>query len=254
MKFHKFLSDKEKAPQYPYQKTIRDKNLRTKRVMNTDSGDENYQDRIRTLKSERMQFKITLGFTAIVGFLCVAVAFADQANFNQETDWKKATSIYDFHARDIDGNDVSLDKYKGHVAIIINVASQCGLTETNYKQLQGLYNKYGESKGLRILAFPCNQFNHQEPGTPAEIKEFVKKYDVTFDMFDKIDVNGDNAHPLYKWLKDQKEGSGFITDGIKWNFTKFLINKKGQVVDRFAPSTEPNSMEKALNKEFEKSE
>lgn len=169
---------------------------------------------------------------------------------DQDTEWSKATSIYDFHALDIHGNDVSLEKYRGHVCIIVNVASHCGLTEPNYVQLQALYQKYGESKGLRILAFPSNQFANQEPGSEDEISEFIKKYNVTFDMFSKISVNGDKAHPLYKWLKDQKEGAGFITDAIKWNFSKFIIDKEGHVVDRFAPTSEPLSMEDTLNKYF----
>lgn len=130
----------------------------------------------------------------------------------------------------------------------MNVASQCGLTDTNYKQLQSLFEKYGESKGLRVLAFPSNEFAGQEPGTSEEILNFVKKYNVSFDMFEKIQVNGDEAHPLYKWLKSQEEGAGTITDGIKWNFTKFLIDKNGKVVSRFAPTTEPLSMEDTINK------
>ncbi|XP_011503666.1 PREDICTED: probable phospholipid hydroperoxide glutathione peroxidase [Ceratosolen solmsi marchali] len=172
-------------------------------------------------------------------------------NFNQDIEWSKANSIYEFHANDIHGKDVSLDKYKDNVAIIVNVASQCGLTDINYKQLQSLFEKYGESKGLRILAFPSNEFAGQEPGTSGEILDFVKKYNVTFDMYEKIFVNGDNAHPLYKWLKFQKEGSGTIIDGIKWNFTKFLIDKNGKVVSRFAPTTEPFSMEDTIKKYLE---
>ncbi|XP_058793014.1 phospholipid hydroperoxide glutathione peroxidase-like [Phymastichus coffea] len=169
---------------------------------------------------------------------------------DQDKDWSQAKSIYEFHAKDILGNDISLDKYRNHVAIIVNVASQCGLTETNYKQLQSLYEKYGESKGLRVLAFPSNEFAGQEPGTSQEILNFVKKYNVTFDMYEKILVNGDDAHPLYKWLKTQKEGAGTITDAIKWNFTKFIIDKNGQVVARFAPTTEPFEMEDTLKKYF----
>ncbi|XP_018904211.1 uncharacterized protein [Bemisia tabaci] len=187
-----------------------------------------------------LRVAIALSFVCLAGVL----------GFDQDNDWQQATSIYDFTAEDIRGNKVDLSKYKDHVCIIVNVASQCGLTETNYKQLQELYNKYSESKGLRILAFPSNQFLSQEPGTNAEILEFTKKYGVTFDMFAKIDVNGDNAHPLYKWLKSQKAGSGFLTDSIKWNFSKFLINKQGQVVDRFAPATEPLKMEDDLKKYF----
>ena len=170
------------------------------------------------------------------------------APFDQDTDWSKATTIYDFHARDIHGNDVSLDKYRGHVCIIVNVASNCGLTDTNYKELVQLYEKYSEKEGLRILAFPSNQFGGQEPGTSEQILDFVKKYNVTFDMFEKVDVNGEGAHPLWKWLKSQ--ASGFITDGIKWNFTKFIISKDGKVVHRHAPTTEPLQLEAELQKYF----
>ncbi|KAL7297357.1 hypothetical protein TKK_0009747 [Trichogramma kaykai] len=187
-------------------------------------------------------------FPVIFTALFAVFTFAEA--FDQTKDWASAQSMYEFHANDIYGKDVSLDKYKDHVAIVVNVASQCGLTETNYKQLQGLYEKYGESKGLRILAFPCNQFASQEPGTSEEILAFVKKYDVTFDMFEKIDVNGDNAHPLYKWMKSQPDGAGVLIDAIKWNFTKFIIDKNGKVVARFAPTTEPNSMEETLLKLF----
>ncbi|XP_077262852.1 uncharacterized protein LOC143897807 [Temnothorax americanus] len=170
------------------------------------------------------------------------------SEFNQDTNWQSATSVYDFHANDILGKDVSLGKYRGHVLVIVNVASNCGLTDTNYKQLQELYNKYSEKEGLRILAFPSNQFAGQEPGTSQEILNFVKRYNVTFDMFEKIDVNGENAHPLWKWMKTQKEG--LITNAIKWNFTKFIVDKEGKVVERFAPSTEPLSMEETLKKYF----
>lgn len=170
------------------------------------------------------------------------------SDFNQDTDWESATSIYDFHANDIKGNDIPLENYRGHVLIIVNVASHCGLTDTNYKQLQQLYDKYREKEGLRILAFPSNQFAGQEPGTAEEIQNFVKQYNVTFDMFEKIDVNGNNAHPLWKWLKRQKEG--FVTNAIKWNFTKFIVDKEGKVVERFSPSTEPLAMEETLKKYF----
>ena len=170
------------------------------------------------------------------------------APLDQDTDWSKATTIYDFHARDIHGNDVPLDKYRGHVCIIVNVASKCGLTDTNYKELVKLYEKYSEKEGLRILAFPSNQFGGQEPGTSEQILDFAKKYNVTFDMFEKVDVNGDSAHPLWKWLKTQ--AGGFITDGIKWNFTKFIIDKEGKVVQRYAPTTEPLQLEAELQKYF----
>lgn len=171
-----------------------------------------------------------------------------KAFFNQNKDWSQATTIYDFHARDIKGNDVSLDKYRGHVSVIVNVASNCGLTDTNYKELVQLYQKYSDKEGLRILAFPSNQFGGQEPGTSEQILDFVKKYNVTFDVFEKVDVNGDDAHPLWKWLKTQ--ASGFVTDGIKWNFTKFIVNKEGKVVSRYAPTTDPLQMESELKKLF----
>ena len=197
---------------------------------------------------------ITLSLLCTVGILAQSCdkdkGEGCPAKIDQDKEWNKAKSIYEFHAKDIHGKDVSLDKYKGHVSIIINVASHCGLTDINYKQLQALYEKYGESKGLRILAFPSNEFANQEPGTSEEILEFIKKYNVTFDMYEKILVNGENAHPLYKWLKSQDKGAGTITDGIKWNFTKFIIDKNGQVVARFAPTTEPFSMEDTLLKNF----
>ncbi|XP_029679567.1 probable phospholipid hydroperoxide glutathione peroxidase isoform X2 [Formica exsecta] len=170
------------------------------------------------------------------------------SEFNQNVDWESATSVYNFDADDIMGNNISLEKYRNHVLIIVNVASNCGLTDINYKQLQELYNKYNNREGLRILAFPSNQFADQEPGTSKEIRNFVKRYNVTFDIFNKVNVNGENAHPLWKWLKTQKDG--FITNDIKWNFTKFIIDKKGKVMERFSPSTEPLEMEETLKKYF----
>ncbi|CAL7951125.1 unnamed protein product [Xylocopa violacea] len=168
--------------------------------------------------------------------------------FDQYNDWSSATTIYDFHATDINGKDVSLDKYRGHVCIIVNVASSCSFTDTHYKELVQLYEKYSDKEGLRILAFPSNQFGGQEPGTSQEISDFVKKYNVTFDVFEKIDVNGDSAHPLWKWLKTQ--ASGLITDNIKWNFTKFVINKEGKVVSRHGPNVNPLQMESELEQLF----
>ncbi|KAF7418622.1 hypothetical protein HZH68_001275 [Vespula germanica] len=162
---------------------------------------------------------------------------------DEQQSLKSATSVYDFHALDIYGNDVDLNKYRGHVLIIVNVASNCGLTDTNYKQLVQLYEKYGNSAGLRILAFPSNQFGGQEPGTSQEILNFVKKYNVTFDMFNKVDVNGNNAHPLWKWLTELGGDKGGT---IKWNFTKFIVDKEGNVVARFAPNNEPLEMEPIL--------
>lgn len=160
--------------------------------------------------------------------------------------YKLAQSFYDFTAIDIDGNEVSLDKYRGNVCIIVNVASKWGKTKVNYTQLVALHEKYGDSKDLKILGFPCNQFGSQEPGTNAEIKSFAASYNVKFDMFAKIDVNGDSAHPLWKYLK--KKQGGTLTDGIKWNFTKFIVDKKGQPVARHATTTDPFDMEKDLLK------
>jgi len=153
-------------------------------------------------------------------------------------DPKKANSIYDFTAIDIDGTQVSLEKYRGHVCVIVNVATNWGKTDVNYKQLVEMYSKYSEAAGLRILAFPCNQFGGQEPGTESEIKEFAtSKYNVTFDMFSKINVNGGDAHPLWVYLK-QKQG-GFLMNAIKWNFTKFVVNKEGLPVARLGPMDDP---------------
>jgi len=150
---------------------------------------------------------------------------------------------------DIDGNEVSLEKYRGHVCIIVNVASKWGFTPKNYQQLQAMYDELSAAKGLRILAFPCNQFGGQEPGTNEEIKKFATdNYKVTFDMFSKIDVNGDKAHPLWKYLK-HKQG-GILGSFIKWNFSKFIINKEGLPVSRYAPNTEPFALKKDLEKYY----
>ncbi|KAH1007929.1 probable phospholipid hydroperoxide glutathione peroxidase [Dendroctonus ponderosae] len=160
---------------------------------------------------------------------------------------KTAESIYDFTVRDIKGNDVPLANYKGHVCLIVNVASECGLTDSNYEALNELYDKYGESQGLKILAFPCNQFGHEESGTQDEICEFASKKNVKFYLFDKINVNGNDAHPLWKYLK-YKQG-GALGDFIKWNFTKFIVDKEGHVVERHGPTTNPKDI-KSLEKYF----
>ena len=153
-------------------------------------------------------------------------------------DPKKASSIYDFTAVDIDGQEVSLEKYRGHVCVIVNVATKWGKTDVNYKQLVEMYNEHSEAAGLRILAFPCNQFGGQEPGTEQEIKAFATgTYNVTFDMFSKIDVNGGSTHPLWAYLKD-KQG-GFLVNAIKWNFTKFVVDKEGQPRARLGPTDNP---------------
>lgn len=154
--------------------------------------------------------------------------------------------IHDFEAKAIDGSLTPLKTYEGKVLLIVNVASACGFTP-QYAGLEALYRKYRD-RGLEILGFPCNQFGAQEPGDEEEIKNFCKlKYDVTFPMFAKIDVNGPATHPLYQFLK--KEEKGILgTEGIKWNFTKFLIDRQGNVVERFAPQTTPASLEKEIEK------
>ncbi|XP_075476665.1 putative glutathione peroxidase 2 [Primulina tabacum] len=150
-------------------------------------------------------------------------------------------SIYEFTVKDIHGNDVSLSNYKGKVLLIVNVASKCGLTQSNYRELNILYDKY-KHQGFEILAFPCNQFAWQEPGTSEEIQEAVcTRFKAEFPIFEKIDVNGKNAAPLYKYLKSQK--GGLLVDTIKWNFTKFLVNKEGKVIQRYAPKTPPLEIE-----------
>ncbi|MCC2655420.1 MAG: glutathione peroxidase [Panacagrimonas sp.] len=150
--------------------------------------------------------------------------------------------VYDFTARNIDGTDQSLADYQGKVLLVVNVASKCGFTP-QYKGLEALYRQY-KDKGLVILGFPCDQFGHQEPGDENEIKNFCSlNYDVSFPMFAKVKVNGDDAHPLYKHLKDE-QGGVLGWDAIKWNFTKFLVDKSGKVVKRYAPTDKPESIAK----------
>lgn len=149
-------------------------------------------------------------------------------------------NIYDFKVINNKGEEVSLSKYKGKVLLIVNTATGCGFTP-QYKGLEDLYNKY-KDQGLEILDFPCNQFGHQAPGTDEEINSFCTlNYDTTFPRFKKIDVNGENASPLYRWLK--KEKGGIFGNAIKWNFTKFLVDKTGKVVERYAPTTPPSKIE-----------
>jgi len=161
-------------------------------------------------------------------------------------DYKNAKSIYEFTAKDIDGKEVSMDKYKGQVVIIVNVACKWGNTPKSYTQLQALFEKY-ESDGLRIACFPCNQFGGQEPWPEAEIKKWVdENFHVKFDMYSKIEVNGSDAHPLWKYLKHKQGGT--LIDMIKWNFTKFLIDRDGQPIKRFAPLDHPFDWEDTLAK------
>ncbi len=154
-------------------------------------------------------------------------------------------TIYSFTAKQISGKEISLDSYKGKVVIVVNTASKCGFTP-QYAALEALYKKY-KDQGLVILGFPCNQFGNQEPGTEKEISQgCLVNYGVSFPMFSKIEVNGKNTHPLYVFLKDKLPG--FPGKSIKWNFTKFLIDKNGVPFKRFAPSKNPMTMEKHIIK------
>lgn len=152
-------------------------------------------------------------------------------------------SVYDFTVKDLNGKDVSLSQYKGKFLLIVNVASKCGFTP-QYQGLEELHRELGGQ--VEVLGFPCNQFGHQEPGDENEIKNFCSlTYDVTFPMFAKVDVNGSNATPLYDFLKSEKKG--FLgTGAIKWNFTKFLVNRDGQVVKRYAPTDKPEDIKKDI--------
>ncbi|MCO5611781.1 hypothetical protein L7F22_066040 [Adiantum nelumboides] len=154
----------------------------------------------------------------------------------------KPSSIYEITVKDSKGNDVSLETYKGKVLLIVNVASQCGLTTSNYTELSEIYSKY-KDQGLEILAFPCNQFGGQEPGSNEEIQQFAcTRFKAEYPIFDKVQVNGSNTSPLYKYLKSVK-GGGIFGDAIKWNFAKFLVNRDGEVVDRYAPTVAPSKIE-----------
>jgi len=152
----------------------------------------------------------------------------------------QTTSLYNIPVTTIDGTETTLEQYAGKPLLIVNVASKCGFT-SQYSALEDLHKKYKDA-GLTILGFPCNQFGGQEPGTEAEIATFCSmNFGVTFPLFKKIDVNGENTHPLYVWLK--KEAPGLLgSEAIKWNFTKFLISKDGKTVKRFAPTTTPESL------------
>jgi glutathione peroxidase len=169
--------------------------------------------------------------------LCVVVATLSTVS---KKDTAMAATFYDFSAKALDGNDVSMADYKGKVVLVVNVASKCGFTP-QYTGLEELYKKY-KDRGLVILGFPCNQFGNQEPGSSAEIKQFCSlNYPVSFPIFSKVEVNGDNAHPLYNYLKHEQTGL-LGTEAVKWNFTKFLVDRSGKVVDRYAPQTTPESI------------
>lgn len=158
-------------------------------------------------------------------------------------------SVYDFTVKDLSGSDISLSQYKGKFLLIVNTASQCGFTP-QYKGLEELHRELGGK--VEVLGFPCNQFGAQEPGDANEIKNFCSlTYDVTFPMFSKIDVNGANTAPLYDFLK--KEQKGFLgTSNIKWNFTKFLVDREGQVIKRYAPTDKPEDIRKDIVKLMDK--
>ncbi len=158
--------------------------------------------------------------------------------------------IYNFEVKAINGETTTLEPFKGKTMLIVNVASKCGMTP-QYKGLEDLYKKY-KDKGLVVLGFPCNQFGGQEPGTEKEIQSFCSlNYGVTFPLFAKVEVNGDSQHPLFNHLKSNAKGL-LGTEAIKWNFTKFLVSPQGEVLERFAPTTEPKDIEndilKLLNK------
>jgi len=155
------------------------------------------------------------------------------------------SKIYDFEAKTLQGKTIKLDEFKGKLVMVVNTASKCGLTP-QYEGLELLHKKY-KDEGLVILGFPCNQFGNQEPGTAKDIEEgCLINYGVSFQIFEKIEVNGKNAHPLFVYLK--KALPGFLTNNIKWNFNKFLIGRDGKPLKRFSPTTKPEKMEKEIIK------
>jgi glutathione peroxidase len=175
-------------------------------------------------------------------FGVAAIAFGAAFLFHHaESVSAKSVSILDFKMKDIDGKDVKLKKYKGNVLLVVNTASKCGYTP-QYEGLQATFDKY-KGQGFYVLGFPANNFGSQEPGTEAEIKEFcTSKYKVTFPMFAKISVKGTDQDPLYSYLTN-KETNGDLAGDIKWNFTKFLVDRKGHIVARFEPKVKPDSPE-----------
>jgi len=184
--------------------------------------------------------------TAAVSPLVLRPIAGGFALFSMAAAASSASSVHDFTVKDASGKEVDLSTYKGKVLLIVNVASQCGLTNSNYTELSQLYEKY-KDQGFEILAFPCNQFGGQEPGTNEEIVQFAcTRFKAEYPIFDKVDVNGDNTAPIYKFLKSSK-GSLF-GENIKWNFSKFLVDKEGRVVERYAPTTSPLSIEKDIKK------
>ncbi|KAG5563006.1 hypothetical protein RHGRI_005674 [Rhododendron griersonianum] len=212
---------------------------------------------IGSSKSAFFQHGLSLKSSNLSGFLLKPRSFTVHARAATEK------TIYDYTVKDIDRNDVSLDKFKGKVLLIVNVASKCGLTSSNYSELSHIYEKYktqGTSLmtlliGFEILAFPCNQFGGQEPGSNPEIKQFAcTRFKAEFPIFDKVsqtvfllvDVNGSSTAPIYQFLKSN--AGGFLGDLIKWNFEKFLVDKNGKVVERYPPTTSPFQIEKDIQK------
>lgn len=186
---------------------------------------------------------------AAVSLLIVSSVCAAEKNANANGTKGKAVakegkkdkmSIYDFKAKALDGKEISFNQYKGDVLLIVNTASECGFTP-QYQGLEELHKKFA-GKGLRILGFPCNQFGGQEPGDSSKIATFCRKnFGVDFQMFEKVDVNGKDAHPLYKFLAGEAPGV-LGSEGIKWNFTKFLVDRDGKVIKRFAPNVKPEDL------------
>jgi len=155
-------------------------------------------------------------------------------------------TVYQFEVKKINGQTISLSEYKGDVLLIVNTASNCGFT-SQYKELQELYEQYKE-KGFTVLGFPCNQFMNQEPGTESDIQSFCEmNFGVTFPLFSKVDVNGKNAHPLFQYLTEEAPGV-LGMKAVKWNFTKFLVNRSGEVVERYAPNTNPIEISEDIEK------
>jgi glutathione peroxidase len=189
-----------------------------------------------------MKTKITLIALAVVGAAVLSVAALSRANDKMETA-TVANSVYDFTLKDIDGKEASLAQYRGKVLLLVNVASRCGYTP-QYEGLEKIYLQY-KDRGFVILGFPANNFMGQEPGTNEEIKSFCSlKYNVTFPMFSKISVKGDDMHPLYKYLTDKQTDPQFGGD-VKWNFNKFLVGRDGKIIGRFEPAVKPESPEVA---------
>jgi glutathione peroxidase len=178
----------------------------------------------------------------------VAVAALHACPKEKRMSGEVSNTVYDFTAVLNDGRLKALSDYKGKVLLIVNTASKCGFTP-QYKGLETIYEKY-KDRGFEVLGFPCDQFGHQEPGTDEEIKGFCEvNYGVTFPLFRKIEVNGDGADPLYRYLKSQ--APGFLNEAIKWNFTKFLVDRQGNVVRRYASTTTPEDITKDLEKILE---